>query len=86
LPTRTVRRGAAAQILHVDDFCNECDNCQTFCVHHGKPYVDKPRLFLDPELFAAERTMRSLSTGARFSGAKQARPAASQWMTPASRR
>jgi putative selenate reductase len=42
------------QILHVDDFCNECDNCQTFCVHQGKPYADKPRLFLDRELFANE--------------------------------
>ena len=44
------------QILHVDDFCNECDNCQTFCVHHGEPYTDKPRLFLDAELFAAEES------------------------------
>ena len=34
------------QILHVDDWCNECDDCQTFCVHQGKPYFDKPRLFL----------------------------------------
>jgi putative selenate reductase len=42
------------QILHVDDFCNECDDCQTFCVHHGRPYADKPRLFLDAGLFAAE--------------------------------
>ena len=42
------------QILHVDDFCNECDNCQTFCVHHGRPYVDKPRLFLDAAGFRAE--------------------------------
>jgi putative selenate reductase len=42
------------QILHVDDFCNECDDCQTFCVHHGKPYFDKPRLFLDQALFEAE--------------------------------
>ncbi|MBE3073272.1 MAG: FAD-dependent oxidoreductase, partial [Acidobacteria bacterium] len=42
------------QILHVDDFCNECDNCQTFCVHQGKPYAEKPRLFLDAGLFAAE--------------------------------
>ena len=42
------------QILHVDDFCNECDNCQTFCVHQGKPYSDKPRLFLDPGAFEAE--------------------------------
>ena len=42
------------QILHVDDFCNECDNCQTFCVHQGRPYVDKPRLFLDAAAFEAE--------------------------------
>jgi len=42
------------QILHVDDFCNECDNCQTFCVHRGRPYVDKPRLFLDADAFEAE--------------------------------
>ncbi len=44
------------QILHVDDFCNECDDCQTFCVHHGKPYADKPRLFIDADGFAAERS------------------------------
>jgi putative selenate reductase len=42
--TFTVRQ--ARQIIHVDDFCNECGNCATFCVHHGKPYVEKPRLFL----------------------------------------
>jgi len=35
----------ARQILHVADFCNECGNCATFCVHPGRPYVDKPRLF-----------------------------------------
>jgi putative selenate reductase len=35
------------QIVHVSDFCNECGNCATFCVHMGKPYLDKPRLFLD---------------------------------------
>jgi putative selenate reductase len=34
------------QIVHVDDLCNECGNCATFCVHQGKPYADKPRLFL----------------------------------------
>jgi putative selenate reductase len=42
------------QIVHVDDFCNECDNCQAFCVHRGRPYADKPRLFLDAASFAAE--------------------------------
>jgi putative selenate reductase len=44
----------ARQILHVDDFCNECDDCQTFCVHHGKPYTEKPRLFLQERDFMQE--------------------------------
>jgi len=42
------------QILHVDDFCNECGTCATFCVHDGKPYLDKPRLFLDEVDFQQE--------------------------------
>ncbi len=42
------------QIVHIDDFCNECGNCATFCVHPGKPYVDKPRLFLDRSAFLQE--------------------------------
>ena len=44
----------ARQILHVDDFCNECGNCATFCVHQGKPYADKPRLFLEEAGFHLE--------------------------------
>jgi putative selenate reductase len=44
----------ARQILHVDDFCNECGNCATFCVHQGKPYADKPRLFLQEADFQLE--------------------------------
>jgi putative selenate reductase len=42
------------QILHVDDLCNECGNCATFCTHDGRPYLDKPRLFLRREDYAAE--------------------------------
>lgn len=42
------------QIIHIDDFCNECGNCETFCVHHGKPYHDKPRLFLREDDFELE--------------------------------
>ena len=42
------------QIIHVDDFCNECGNCATFCVHQGKPYLEKPRLFLSEAAFKAE--------------------------------
>ncbi len=42
------------QVLHVDDFCNKCGVCATFCVHDGNPYLDKPRLFLDEEDFEQE--------------------------------
>ncbi len=42
------------QILHVDDYCNECDDCQTFCVHHGKPYREKPRVFLKEQDYRLE--------------------------------
>ena len=42
------------QIIHVDDFCNECGNCATFCVHDGKPYLEKPRLFLERRDFERE--------------------------------
>lgn len=43
------------QIIHLDDLCNECGNCDTFCVHHGKPYRDKPRLFFKVGDFAQEQ-------------------------------
>jgi len=39
------------QILHVDDFCNKCGVCATFCVHSGRPARDKPRLFIDENDF-----------------------------------
>jgi putative selenate reductase len=48
------RVAQARQILHVQDFCNECGNCETFCVHEGKPHVDKPRLFLERADFERE--------------------------------
>jgi putative selenate reductase len=47
----------------VDDFCNECDDCQTFCVHHGKPYGDKPRLFLTEDVFLQEQDNAFLIEG-----------------------
>lgn len=42
------------QIIHIDDFCNECGNCATFCVHRGNPAKAKPRLFLRLEDIHAE--------------------------------
>ena len=44
----------AYQIVVLSDFCNECGNCVTACPTSGKPYEDKPRLYLDREEFDAE--------------------------------
>lgn len=33
------------QILHLDAYCNECGNCETFCPHDGGPYLGKFTLF-----------------------------------------
>ena len=52
--TEVFRVGQPRQIIHVSDFCNECGNCATFCVHQGRPYTDKPRLFLDRSDFERE--------------------------------
>jgi len=41
------------QILHIADWCNECGNCYTFCPSAGKPYRDKPHLYLKRESFKA---------------------------------
>jgi NADPH-dependent glutamate synthase beta subunit-like oxidoreductase len=42
------------QIAVLSDFCNECGNCVTACPTSGKPWQDKPRLYLDREEFDAE--------------------------------
>ena len=33
------------QILHIDAYCNECGNCETFCPYSGGPYRKKFTLF-----------------------------------------
>jgi putative selenate reductase len=43
------------QIAVLTGFCNECGNCVTVCPTAGRPYVDKPRLYLDRAEFEAER-------------------------------
>ncbi|HPZ16544.1 MAG TPA: putative selenate reductase subunit YgfK, partial [Sphaerochaeta sp.] len=39
------------QILHLDAFCNECGNCETFCPYDGGPYREKFTLFSTKEDF-----------------------------------
>ncbi len=34
------------QILNIDNFCNECGNCDTFCPTQDAPYKSKPKVFL----------------------------------------
>ncbi|QUI23482.1 putative selenate reductase subunit YgfK [Vallitalea pronyensis] len=33
------------QIIHLDNMCNECGNCETFCPYSSAPYQDKFTLF-----------------------------------------
>ncbi len=67
LPSYAIRNGALVeqgsqtfsvdqpyQIAVLTDFCNECGNCVTACPTSGKPYLDKPRLYLHEDEFEAE--------------------------------
>jgi len=44
--------GQSHQILHLDGMCNECGNCETFCPHQGRPYLDKVTVFWSEAEFA----------------------------------
>lgn len=39
----------ARQILNFADFCNDCGNCDVFCLEDGGPYILKPRIFINRE-------------------------------------
>ena len=51
------------QYLVFAELCNECGNCMTFCPEHGDPAMIKPRLHLDPEVFAQRDGQGFLLTG-----------------------
>ena len=62
------------QVAVLTDFCNECGNCVTACPTSGKPYVDKPRLYLDRADFEAQASNAFMLVGdgtieGRFDGA-----------------
>ena len=62
------------QIAVLTDFCNECGNCVTACPTSGRPYLDKPRLYLDRADFEAQASNAFMLLGggvieARFDGA-----------------
>ena len=53
-PATPFRVDQRLQVAVLTDFCNECGNCATFCPTAGKPYRDKPRLYLDRADFEAQ--------------------------------
>ena len=44
----------SSQIMNIDDFCNECGDCTTFCPTAGAPFRDKPNFFLSAETLGRE--------------------------------
>jgi putative selenate reductase len=54
-PGRTFRVDQPFQVAVLTDFCNECGDCATFCPTAGRPYKDKPRLYLTRREFERER-------------------------------
>ncbi len=62
------------QVAVLADLCNECGTCVTACPTAGRPYVDKPRLYVDAADFAAEpdnafRVLDDAAIEGRFGGA-----------------
>ena len=52
--TRTFAAHQAVQTLVLADACNDCGNCVPFCPSAGSPFLDKPRVWLDADGFAAD--------------------------------
>jgi putative selenate reductase len=42
------------QVAVITDFCNECGNCATFCPTAGRPFRDKPRIYLNRAEYDAQ--------------------------------
>ncbi len=42
------------QVAVLNELCNECGNCTTFCPTSGRPFADKPRIFLENKGFAKQ--------------------------------
>jgi putative selenate reductase len=43
------------QVVHLEELCNDCGVCASFCLWDGDPARDKLTLFATPESFAASR-------------------------------
>ncbi|WP_313134497.1 hypothetical protein [Anaerocolumna sp.] len=57
------RFAAPYQIVHIENRCNECDNCHTFCTRGGFPYLKKPTIFANTEEYNNSANAGFLSLG-----------------------
>jgi len=55
--------GQTHQILHLDGMCNECGNCETFCPHAGRPYLDKVTVFWSEAAFGDSKNVGFVALG-----------------------
>ena len=70
----TVAQGL--QVALLADLCNQCGNCAGFCPTRGRPFHDKPRLYLSraeleeerDNAFRVVRGSGTLAVEARFAG------------------
>ncbi len=72
--TRPFALAQRFQVAVLADLCNECGTCVTACPTAGRPYTDKPRLYVDAADFAAEtdnafRLLGDSAIEGRFGGA-----------------
>ncbi len=51
----TFRLAQTRQVLNIGDFCNECGDCTTFCPTSGRPFADKPKIYLSEGAFETEQ-------------------------------
>jgi putative selenate reductase len=62
------------QYFVLAELCNECGNCMVFCPENGDPAQVKPKLYLDPDRFAASSGQGFLLAGAAGGVTVTARP------------
>ena len=61
------------QIANYADWCNDCGNCDVFCPEDGRPYVLKPRVFVDAARWSEDAPRDAIlveagATSGRFGG------------------
>jgi len=73
LPPLVFRVAQGPQVAVLTDACNECGNCVTFCPTAGRPWRDKPRLYLHRGDFEEQEDNAFMPIGSNGARGLQAR-------------